>query len=342
MLLSTFLSYTDTSPQTATLEHIVRYIAKDENLKRLTELYQRTGDHIYKERSPLFAVACRFEGGKGRTHITGLTGLSLCDFDHLSHEQMTSVRAAVCESPFTLLCYTTISGAGLRVIYRYDIPEGMPPDKQRRYYERRAFQLGNAYYALAASCATDEKCKNVTRLSGLAHDPEVYYNPSAQPFTDAIFDELFPPTKDGERTLRRARRYDIDVEMVYEQVVAPELAREGAVFAPGHHNDYIMRLGYKMNAFGIALDRLLLWAGVRFNDYKDTEQVLRSCYQRTEEFNTRRLPRLKPSRREDTASDIEFASMEEIAAFLDLHIRLRKNVVTDRIEYELLTPTEEI
>ncbi len=335
MLLSTFLSYTDKSPQAATLEQIVNYIARDENLRRLTELYRRTGDHIYKQRSPLFAPACLMEGGKGRESVRAMTGLSLCDFDHLTPEEMTAMRAAITASPFTLLCYTTISGAGLRVVYRYEIPQGKTLEQLRRYYEKRAFHLGNAYYALHTAHATDAQCKNVTRLSGLAHDPQVYYNPGAQPFTDALFDELFPPEKTTERTMRRARRYDLNVELVYEQIVEPELAKEGAMFAAGQHNDYIMRLGYKMNALGVPLDRLLLWAGVRFCDYKDTQQVLRSCYQRTEEFNTRRMPRLKPPTRAGSATDVEFASIEEIQAFLGTHIRLRRNIITDRIEYSI-------
>ena len=42
-----------------------------------------------------------------------------------------------------------------------------------------SFVAINEYYQRLTGCDYDEKCKNATRLSGMAHDPEVYYNPDA-------------------------------------------------------------------------------------------------------------------------------------------------------------------
>ena len=44
-----------------------------------------------------------------------------------------------------------------------------------------AFLTVNEYYKRLTGCDYDEKCKNATRISGMAYDPEVYYNPDAVP-----------------------------------------------------------------------------------------------------------------------------------------------------------------
>ncbi len=66
-----------------------------------------------------------------------------------------------------------MSGNGLRVlIYRYE-GEDYPA----------AFAMGNDYYSQLIGKESDPLCKNITRLSGLAYDPEVYFNPEATAFS---------------------------------------------------------------------------------------------------------------------------------------------------------------
>lgn len=84
MNVSLFKNYTCKQPLDATLESIVSLIRDDKNLSFFTQSYRQTGNKTFKTECPLFAVACRFEGGKAKENITGLTGLSLVDFDHIS------------------------------------------------------------------------------------------------------------------------------------------------------------------------------------------------------------------------------------------------------------------
>ena len=65
-----------------------------------------------------------------------------------------------------------MSGNGLRVIYRYE-GEDYPA----------AFAMGNDCYAHLIGKESDPLCKNITRRSGLAYDPEVYFNPEATAFS---------------------------------------------------------------------------------------------------------------------------------------------------------------
>lgn len=55
-------------------------------------------------------------------------------------------------------------------------------EQQIKFY-KQAFAVGNVYYEWIAGAESGRQCKNINRLSGLAYDPEVYFNPSAVAFT---------------------------------------------------------------------------------------------------------------------------------------------------------------
>ena len=45
-----------------------------------------------------------------------------------------------------------------------------------------AFSTINEYYQRLTGLPTDHQCKNVGRISTIAYDEELYYNPEATPF----------------------------------------------------------------------------------------------------------------------------------------------------------------
>ena len=79
-----FEGFTSKLVRTTTLEEVVEMIRSDKRIEALTEAYRQTKSKSIKMQSPLMAVACRFHDGKGKEHVTGLTGLSMVDIDHIS------------------------------------------------------------------------------------------------------------------------------------------------------------------------------------------------------------------------------------------------------------------
>ena len=73
-----------------------------------------------KAACPCFAVAVCFGGGKQAENITGWTSLALADIDHIDADRLPELIGRVRADKHTLLSYTTISGTGLRIIYRTD------------------------------------------------------------------------------------------------------------------------------------------------------------------------------------------------------------------------------
>ena len=356
MKVSIFHDMTCKLPLPGLLEGVANLIRTDEKLAVFTRSYRQTGSKTFKNESQLFAVPCLFEGGKGRSNIRQLTGMSLVDFDHAIGSEERGVkseesisdgewkafvakelnilkRKAIAD-PHTLLCYITMSGNGLRVIFTYEIaPEfsGVPKDEEEvkkfEAYYQQAFYAGNAYYEKLLGAKADMQCKNITRLSGLAHDPEVFLRPQSEviPFTaEEISTAATAYVKQNKEDKQMQR-----IQTYFDTLIAPQLAKAKIEFRSGSHNDYVMRVGYKLAERRFSKKVALRWAMQKFGkDYPDTEQVINSCFANAS-------PHGKQGGSGDNRGDSKTATVEEIKSFLDGHISLRFNEITSRVEYEI-------
>ena len=334
MEVSLFSNYSSRLPQCSTLEEVAELIRSDERVAALTQAFRATGDASVKQSSPLFGVAAVFRSGKKQSDIVALTGLSMVDVDHVATDRPTldELKRRAEADAHTLLCYRTISGHGLRIVFRYELDTAYSLEQQKLFYPR-AFAVGNAYYTRLLGVETDLKCKNVGRLSGLAHDAEVYLNAEAVPFAAADIEEAAEKQRRLLRTQQRQRRELTRLQATYERIIRPEVEAEGAVYGPGSHNDYVMRVGYKLNQFGFSLQAALEWAATAFADYDRASDILTSCYQKTEEFGSRM--HRATHKGDATAHTLPWAEIGDIRDFISRHAHLRHNVITGRVEIEL-------
>ena len=329
---------------------MVEAIRSDERTRELTSGYRWQKQDALKNESMLFAVPCIFEDGKAQKHVVRLTGMSMVDFDHVAGEESLSkksgnigevpmvrdqsriprflkLKETIRSDPHTLLCYTTtISGEGLRVLYRYELDEGFELKQQMQFY-KKAFAVGNAYYERLVGATADQKCKNVTRLTVVAHDGEVYFNPQAEAFTAEWIGREWEQMQQPMKEDRKRSRELVRIRALYRKIIKPEVEGEGAVYAPGSHNDYVMRVGYRLNQFGFSLEAATEWAVAEFADYNKAASVIASCYEKTEEHGSRGGQKRCYGKDTDSRG---FASVEEIEAFLTEHVKLRRNVITSR------------
>ena len=336
MQVSLFNGFTDKSPKPITIREVVEIIRADQRLQVLTENHRRyraVGDTIRadaeKQHMPCFSVAVLFCGGKQQKHITAFTGMGIVDLDHVKPEDMPRVLALVRQDSHTLLAYTTISNHGVRVLFRYEAPLLSPQGgknltemkellplgggREGAALYKQVFLHGNRYYSELVGMESDGQCKNATRLSGMAHDPEVYYNPEAVAFV------IEPEEKKSVGRPKKVESGKIKVERC-EAAVLRELERRGVVYEAGSHNKYISDACYMMNRYGVMESDCTLWALDKFSDYheagNDVASIVRSCYEQTEEHGTVRLPRDESN----VVSDIE--------EFLRSQGEFRRNVIT--------------
>ena len=343
--LSLFRGVHDTQPRPVTLEELVTMMRTDQSVRDLTEKHRyarATGDEQgasrYKKMMTSFGVAALFEGGRRQQHIVELTGLSLVDIDHIPAERLGEVLALVRGDEHTLLAYTTLSGHGVRVLARYALntsndndnvndnclPDGKSTSTFSNY--KQAFLTVNTYYQNLTGLPTDGQCKNIGRISTIAYDEELYYNPEATPFI------IEPEEKKSVGRPRRVERVKMTVERC-EDAVLRELERRGVVYEAGSYNKYVNAACYEMNRYGVPEEECREWAVNRFDDYNtpEVEAIVRSCYAQTEEHGTVRVPQNKSEKQ---------ATVAQIEAFLAERVQLRRNVVTGFVEVrETETPS---
>lgn len=382
--LSLFRGVHDTQPRPVTLMELVTMMRTDQSVRDLTDKHRyarATGDEQgakrYKHMMASFGVAARFEGGRQQKHIVEHTGLSLVDIDHIAEEDMARVLDLVRVDPHTLMAYTTLSGQGVRVLFRYvfndddnenencyplrtscssplkrdsaESAENKTNQKElspfkgdersvmkwseaegvklRAEQYKQAFAEGNKYYSQLTGLATDGQCKNVGRISTIAYDENLYYNPEAVPFTIKL-EEKKPVGRPRKRVEGRVKSCKVgDVE----SIVLRELEQRGIVYEAGTYNKYVSAACYEMNRYGVPEEQCREWAVNRFDDYDtpDVEAIVRSCYQQTEEHGT-----VKPK------AERKYATVDDIEEFLKQRIQLRYNTIARIVEVSQLPSIE--
>ena len=294
--LSLFRGVHDTQPRPVTLEEVVTMMRTDQSVRDLTEKHRyarSTGDELgasrYKKMMTSFGVAALFEGGRRQQHIVELTGLSLVDIDHIPAERLSEVLAFVRDDEHTLLAYTTLSGQGVRVLARYalntsntsndndnvdvDLPSGrqLSSSLTSTLYKTAFLQI-NEYYQNLTGLPTDGQCKNVGRISTIAYDEELYYNPEATPFI--IEPEEKKSVGRPKKCLVEGLGFRVDGQAKnprlfakVEDAVLRELERRGVVYEAGSYNKYVNAACYEMNRYGVPEEQCREWAVNRFDDY---------------------------------------------------------------------------
>lgn len=328
-----------------TLEEVLYWIKNDQSVKNKTDLYRNLTKTISREEAnkkvkdsimPAFSVAVLFNGsGKQTTHVTRITGLSICDIDHIDPGKMEEVKSKIIADPHTLLFYETISGEGGRVIFAYCDADGNQPNNALLY--RAAYKKGNQYYAELCGVPYDGQCSNLTRLSGIAHDENAVLNPNAEPFVitddEAAAVNTAADTESGKRRKNDpVGTHHADVESAWA-VIEPMLNKLDLVYGPGHHHQYVMHATFLFNRFGTTISELKDWASQSWSDYSkdEREDIFEWVYRnRSEEHGIWRL------HKRGRKGEVSMITLPEICTWLSSHkVEIIYNQVTDKIFFRV-------
>ena len=303
-----------------TLAEVYRLITTDATLKENAgkfRYFQAQGfdddaDKIKRSKSLVFTPAAVFDGKRNSKNRVSYTQYSLVDIDKLEEGQAERLVQLLKDDPYWLLAYITLSGKGLRIIFRV---EGVTDEQTYR----KAFYQGNDYYCrLFGITRFDDSVKDTPRGSALCYDPNALYRAEAKVF-----------------------KVDFDKVVVTEvwEGIEKELARLGYVYESGRHNEYISQAGYLLNRYGVDEGDAVEWLQRRFPDYDPnrTESHVRSCYStRSEEHGTLSVGnRPKGTKKKPTKQKAEqpkYISVEEIEASLTELADFRWNEITRMTE----------
>ena len=323
------------------LSEIVRMMRYDDILRERTIQYRetmvamgkKTANKNIKERLVhAFSVAVTFKGlGHSSEQASQWTGLAMCDIDKIDDPaELEAAFERLSHDPHVLLMYRTISGTGLRILYWYQREEGQKVDDTSW---RAAFVYGNEQLSNVAGHAYDEACSDFTRLSGMANDPQLYFNPDAIPYTiadDLIVTENCDYQEHGKpRKVYQPGSNTTEPEQAWQRI-QPMLAARGLLWEAHRHHDYVLHASYLFNRFGVPLDKLLPWASQEWADYdgQEREAAIRHKYKDEKWFGTWKLNR--PSKGRENA----MVTLPEIRQWLTENVTVHYNQVTDQMLYQ--------
>lgn len=322
------------------MDEIVRLIKYDTIVKQKTAVYRQMAHILSREEAnknvkvksmEACSVAVVFDGnGKQPENVVCFTGLAMVDLDKLG-DKLPTVYQKVIADPHTEDCYTTISGEGLRIFYRYTRQDTDSPLNATSW--RAAFVTGNEYYKQLTGCDYDTGCSNYGRLSGLAHDPEMYYNPDAEPFV--ITDEMIVKANFAENS-HEGRPYKEHTAGTQQstpeeawQRVQHLLSKRNMTYEPHHRHDYILHACYLFNRFGVPDGDLRTWSENQWNDFDNHERnsIITHCYKQEGEHGTWCL---HSDQRKNHRHENAMITIAEIRQWLSEHTEVIYNVVTDQ------------
>lgn len=319
------------------IRELMRLIRYDETLSHRTHDYRERYKAMGKESAKViketmvhaFSVAVNFQGiGHNATQAAYWTGLAMCDIDHVDDpEELEIAFERLTHDPHVIFMYRTISGRGLRIIYCYQREGGKKIDDTAW---KAAFLFGNERLSQTAGHEYDQACKDYTRLSGMAYDPNLFFNPDAEPFTipdDMIVEENCEYQEHG----RPRKEYQPDTHETTVEVAWPkveQMLREKHIeYAAGQHHDFILHAAYLFNRFGVPLNELLQWAEQEWADHngEERERAIRHKYKDTDRHGTWKLN--KPAKGRENS----MVTLPEIRQWLSERIFARYNLVTDQM-----------
>lgn len=326
-------------------DELVRIIKFDEMTKNHTELYRKQvpiskalADNTKLMMPGITASALMDGQGKQVANILKPTYWLAVDIDKIPDEKMQEVIAKADKDPYVMARYVTASGHGLRILARYK-PFDDPEVTAVELFDvvvRKAMD----YFSILLGVPADEKCCDITRMCGLAHDPIAYFCWNSKPFELESKDikRLYFKKSMAEKYERRSsRRRKASQKMVSlakhiptidEAAPAIEKLMEtwGKAFEPSRHNDYVYNFGLTCLKYDIDQKEATDYADQHFSaQYPKTVSVMNQAYKHQEQRGTWQFMRKGESYGKKP-------SMKMLKQWLSMRYKFHRNEVTGYYE----------
>lgn len=326
-------------------DELVRIIKFDEMTKNHTELYRKQvpiskalADNTKLMMPGITASALMDGQGKQVANIQKPTYWLAVDIDKIPDEKMQEVIAKADKDPYVMARYVTASGHGLRILARYK-PFDDPEVTAVELFDvvvRKAMD----YFSILLGVPADEKCCDITRMCGLAHDPTAYFCWNSKPFELESKDikRLYFKKSMAEKYERRSsRRRKPSQKMVSlakhiptidEAAASIEKLMEtwGKAFEPSRHNDYVYNFGLTCLKYDIDQKEATDYADQHFSaQYPKTVSVMNQAYKHQEQRGTWQFMRKGESYSKKP-------SMKMLKQWLSMRYEFHRNEVTGYYE----------
>jgi hypothetical protein len=213
-----------------------KYKADVEQIRQLIDLGKVEEAQTRKQQLLAFTPSATFKDKRLLTHIERYSNFVHLDFDKLTQEQLNNAFHVIAQIPYTFLCFRSPSGNGLKVFVE------VTTDQE---HHDIAYLQVMKYYEAATGLKADDKCKDITRLCFMSHDPTLYKNISNEKFT--VFLSQVP--EDVKQPVDEPEIEDVDYSILFQKQV--QFTNQKITFQNGNRNNYVYLLASNCNRAGL-------------------------------------------------------------------------------------------
>lgn len=227
-----------------------RYKDQVENIRDLLSNGNESEADRKKKLLIAFTVCGTFDKTRQAQYITNYNNHIIIDYDKIEADQLLKIKKASSEIPYTLACFISPSGKGLKIIVKVD---------SELQDHKTAFNSVTSYYDHILGLKSDQSGKDVSRLCFMSYDPLCFrrHNPT-------VFPILIDPSANPNIEEKLSPKYvnvnsNIDFDIVFNQSVL--FTESKCQYIEGQRNNFIHSLACNCNRNGIpennALDLIL-------------------------------------------------------------------------------------
>ena len=283
-----------------------------------------------KKGLPAFTVSALYNGKRLKECLTGYNPLLILDLDGLTAADIVRLRALIEAAAYTVACFLSPGGAGLKVIVYAAVRLEPIPENHRVLYDTM-----KAWYENLLGVEIDASGSDAGRLCFVSDDSGLFLSPR---FSDWLNDTgqlpedmpLLDPVVPRKGPVAASAAESMPVEEAPAKDNLPYLfakarnrtSRKGK-YEAGNRNNYVYQFGCQCNRLGISKEETAAYCNRCFSDLPEEEirQALDSAYSHQEEKG------------KDEKAARQDRKVESICRYLSEHYMLRYNVVRGFVEW---------
>ncbi len=219
-----------------------KYKTQVEEIRDLIAQGNAEEAQVKKQQLPAFTPSATFKEKRLLPNMEQYSGFVHLDFDKLKPEQLNAAFQIIATIPYTFLCFISPSGNGLKVFIEVNT---------RSEQHDMAYSQVKHYYENATGLKADEKCKDITRLCFVSHDPQLYKNIYNEKFQVAEVSVIKTKTLSaplGEMQVNNSAS-DNYLFLFQQQILFTNKKSE---YTNGNRNNYIYLLASNCNRAGLS------------------------------------------------------------------------------------------
>ena len=143
------------------------------------------GANNYTDKVPRVCFASVMENRNRQKVRKAYTGLVLLEVNNLtSHDEAVAIRQGAAMMPQTQLAFVGASGRSVKIVCRGELFKGGLPETEEdiRRFHLNLYEKARMVYNAQLGVTIDKLEPRLERSCYLGIDPDLYYNPMAQPF----------------------------------------------------------------------------------------------------------------------------------------------------------------